>query len=53
MIRMNDTQKVALKSERDQLARRFSENISLEDGVLFYLHYEDKMKKAVRENNSG
>ena len=31
---------------RKRSIRRFSENISLEDGVLFYLQYEDKEKKA-------
>ena len=44
-IIMNDTQKAALRSERDQL-EGFQSDISPEDGVLFYLQYEDKEKKA-------
>ena len=33
---------------RKRAIRKFSENILLEDGVLFYLQHEDKEKKEVK-----
>ena len=33
---------------RKRAIRKFSENIRLEDGVLFYLQYEDKEKQTVK-----
>ena len=33
---------------RKRSIRRFSENIRLEDGVLFYLQHEDKEKQTVK-----
>jgi len=34
-------------NSRKRAIRKFSENISLEDGILYYLQYEGKTKKKV------
>ena len=38
----------AMRVEKELAIRKFSENIRLEDGVLFYVQYDDEKKQSVK-----